>query len=66
MILPSANWESGMLFAIMDWILQQTNSVISSSVSNDMSVVIKFEWSHSQFCKISSRVKEHATSVNFQ
>lgn len=65
MILPSANCESGMLFAIMDWILQQTNSVISSSVSNDVSVVIKFEWSHSQSCKISSRVKEHATSVSF-
>ncbi|KYM92931.1 hypothetical protein ALC53_00470 [Atta colombica] len=40
----------------------QTNSVISSSVSNDVSVAIKFEWSHSQSCKISSRVKEHATS----
>lgn len=61
--LPSANWQSGTLFAIIDCILQQTNSVISSSVSNDVKVSIKLEWSHSQSCKISSCVKEHATAI---
>lgn len=58
--IPSAPWLSGTVLAITDWILQHTNSVTSSSLSNEFRVSDRFLCSHSQSFSISVNVSEQA------
>lgn len=58
--IPSVPWLSGMLLAITDWILQQTKSVTSPSLSNEFRVSDRFLCSHSQSFSISVSVSEQA------